>query len=166
MSRLTRKQRQEIVDEYLAQSGANQYIPHEFVAWLSEHPDHPAYGWFEWDDAKAADAYRLDQARAFVQDLRITFSVESVGSGGAVKVSSGSMPSLISPLEGRRSGGGYVPLRADDAVSMDVYCDEAARALDAWCRRYESAVLHRGGNLNAARKLIALLAPVAKADAA
>lgn len=159
MSRLTAKRRQEIVDEYLAQSGANQYVPDEFVAWLSEHPDHPAYGWFEWDDGKAADAYRLEQARAFVRDLRISFSVESVGSGGAVKVSNSTMPALISPLDGRRSGGGYVPLRSDDAASMDTYCDEAARALEAWCRRYESAVLHRGGNLNAARKLIALLAP-------
>jgi hypothetical protein len=159
MSRLTSKRRQEIVDEYLAESGANQYVAEEFVEWLSGRPEHPAYGWFQWDDGKAGAAYRAQQARQFVNGLRVSFETESVSRGGAVKVSMHTMPAMISPLEGRRSGGGYVPLSGDDPTSMDAYCDEAARALDAWCRRYESAVAHRGGNVNAARKLIALLAP-------
>ena len=165
MSKLTRKRRQEIVDDYLAESGDNQYVPGRFVEWLSERPEHPAYGWFEWDDATAASAHRVERARAFVRDLRVSFSVESVSRSGVVSVSVLMMPAMISPISGRVDGGGYGPCRVDDEPSMDDYCEEAARALDAWCRRYEAAVVHRGGSVSAARKLIELLAPANEDDA-
>jgi len=158
MSKLSRKQRQEIIDEYLVESGASRFHPEQFLAWLSERPDHPAYGWFEWDDERAAAEYRVSQARHFAAGCRIVASMSVVSRGGSVKVVTTMMPAMISPRDGWRNGGGYVPLSADDPVSMDAFCEEAACALDAWCRRYEGAVLHRGGNLTAVRKLVALLA--------
>jgi hypothetical protein len=166
MSKLTSKRRQEIVNEYLSASGANQYVPGEFVEWLSERPDHPAYGWFEWDDEKAGAAYRTHQARMFVHGLRVNFTVETIGRNGAIKVTALTMPAMLSPMEDRRAGGGYQPSSQDDPGSMEALCDEAARALDAWCRRYHAAVAYRGGNINAARKLIALLAPKEQDEAA
>ncbi len=35
--------------------------------------DSPIHGWFEWDDTKAADIYRVEQARHMVQQLVVVY---------------------------------------------------------------------------------------------
>ena len=35
--------------------------------------DHPLHGRFEWDNAVAGDAYRLDQARRLIRSVRVVY---------------------------------------------------------------------------------------------
>ena len=54
MAGFPKKERQRIIDEYLAASGRNMFVPREFVDWLRDYPDHEAYDWFYgMDDAEA-----------------------------------------------------------------------------------------------------------------
>jgi hypothetical protein len=41
------------------------------VVETARSPDHPLHPYFEWDDKKAAGAYRLDQARALIRIVRV-----------------------------------------------------------------------------------------------
>jgi len=41
------------------------------VVEAARDPAHPLHGFFEWDDSRAAEAYRLDQARAIIRLVRI-----------------------------------------------------------------------------------------------
>jgi len=38
MAGFPKKERQRIIDEYLAASGNNMFVPHEFVEWLVNNP--------------------------------------------------------------------------------------------------------------------------------
>lgn len=54
---------QEIVDL----TDADGFIkPHRVVAWAKDNPTSELHGKFEWDDARAAESYRLDQARRLI----------------------------------------------------------------------------------------------------
>ncbi len=154
--RLSRRQRQDIVSDYLTSTGRPTYRPEEFIGWLAERPSHPAYGWFQWNDEEAANAYRIDQARSFVSDLRITYTTEAIRRGKIV-VTAGESPAMVSPIGGHRTGGGYIPVRIDDPIAMEALCQEADRALDAWLRRYDAALRYRGidpGGLRAVAKAL------------
>ena len=57
-------EKQRWIDEYLATSGRNLFVPSEFVDWLVDKPDHPAYSLiYGKDDADAAREYRVDLVR-------------------------------------------------------------------------------------------------------
>jgi len=170
MARFTRAQREQIIKDYVRESGANRYDPDGFIEWLKDHPENPAYEWFDrrhaWDTERAAHEHRLLLARQFTHGLKVDFHVETIGRNGAVSVKSYTIPAMISPISGRRDGGGYTFSSADEPEDMDEICRQGARALESWCDKYEGAVAHRGGNINAARKLIALLAPKEQDEAA
>lgn len=153
--KFTRKQRQEIVDDFCARNGG-RYDPAAFVAEAAS-PQHPAHEWFAWDDEKAAAEYRLWQARTFVNDLRVTFAVELI-ERGKVRVSQAEAPALVSPLATRDKGGGYIAVSPDSPEAMAALCDEAARSLGAWLRRYGGALTWAGGSTAAMEKQAALLA--------
>src|SRR5690554_3353097 len=40
-----KKDRQRIIDGYLAATGRNLFVASEFIDWLGEHPEHEAYEW-------------------------------------------------------------------------------------------------------------------------
>ena len=84
MAGFPKKERQRIIDEYLAASGRNMFIPREFVDWLRDYPDHEAYDWFYgMDDAEAAQQHRIQLARQMASGLRIVVQdSDSRGSGG------------------------------------------------------------------------------------
>lgn len=160
MARFTKALRQEIVREFTTRHGG-MYDPEAFVAEVRRKgAAHPAYEWFEWDDAKAASDYRLDQARAFVSDLRVTFKVELVGRNQAITVREVAAPFALSPLGNRRGGGGYVITDPTDPDHMTELCHQAARDLEAWLRRYSAAVLHAGGNVQSVERQVAALVAV------
>ena len=46
--RFTKKDRQDIIDDYLNQTGRNSYVPSEFVDWLRNQTDHKVYNLFFW----------------------------------------------------------------------------------------------------------------------
>jgi hypothetical protein len=142
---LSKLQRQRIVKEFAVRHNGH-YNPNLFLEEVRRQgKGHPAYAWFEWDEGKAASAYQLEQARAFARDLRVTFTVTEVNGGNRrVKVRESSMPMVISPLQGRQDGGGYVLVDPKDPAHLDEHCRQAAVALRAWLGRYSDAVKHIG----------------------
>jgi hypothetical protein len=142
MAGFTQARRQRIIDDYLAASGANVFRPGEFIDWLADKPDHEAYAaFYSIDDEEAARAYRIELARRFVSGLRITVTSQFEDTESkVVTIRTSEAPSFVSPLDGRRSGGGYVAYDPDDAESVAAFRVEAAQSLLAWKRRYESTL--------------------------
>lgn len=157
MAGFTKALREKIVRDFCARRNSG------FDAKLFEQevretgPSHPAYEWFEWDDDKAAAEYRVWQAREFVKDLRVVFTVEEIGRSKAIQVKEVSAPMLVSPLDGRGRGGGYFLTDPEDPAHMAELCRQAATDLDRWLRRYEAAVWHSGGALAAIERQLRLL---------
>ncbi|MDF2809310.1 MAG: hypothetical protein K0S56_341 [Microvirga sp.] len=144
MSRFTKERRQEIVREFALRHNG-QFNPGLFLDEVREKGvEHPAYEWFEWDRDKAAHAYQVEQARDFARDLRVSFKVEEIGRKGTILVREAPMPMVLSPIGGRRDGGGYVLVDPDDPAHMTEHCRQAALALRAWLTRYQAALIHVG----------------------
>ena len=161
--RIKKAERRTIVQDFMERHGG-RYDPRVFVDEVRRSKGkHPAWTWFTWDDDKAAEDYRVWQARVFVQEIVVQFSVEQIRRGHVVVVAVDA-PAFVSPMDTRRSGGGYVELNPDDPVQMVNLCSEAARALQAWVRRYSGAVAYVGGSVSGSQKLAGLLekASVAK----
>lgn len=169
MSKFTKELRQKIVEEFSRRHNG-QYNPALFLDEVkAKGKKHPAYGWFEWDPAKAANEFNLWQARSFAKDLRISFSVEEVGRGGAVTVKTTEMPMVLSPSNGRRDGGGYVLTDPNDPAHQAEHCHQAAAALRSWLNRYQAAVIHAGYGVKIVEQLADAMESVqapAHADAA
>jgi len=145
MARFTKALRQRILDDFTRQNNG-WFDPRAFVLHVRDTgPDHPAYGWFEWDDAKAAEEHRVWQARTFAQGLRIEFKVETVERGSFTV----SAPQFVSPLDARASGGGYFQTDPTDAEHMAEFAKQAAQHLRWWLRRYGAVVVAAGGDLGA-----------------
>ena len=71
MANFSKKTKQRIIDGYLQVTGANMFIPVDFVEWLSGQPDHEAYSaFYGMDDIDAARSYRIDMARRLASGLR------------------------------------------------------------------------------------------------
>jgi len=138
---LTKSQRQEILDDFLARHDG-EFIPSLFVAECRAE-GHPANGWFKWDDVEAGHEYRLWQARTFVRDLRIRRQIVFTHRGVAKAVVV-DVPSVVSPIAARASGGGYIS--TGTRAGMVALREEAALALRHWLERYRAAVLHAGAS--------------------
>lgn len=157
MSEFTKAKRQEIVDEFATRHNG-VYNPAVFLKEVAATGNtHPAYNWFEWNADKAAHEYNLWQARSFAKDLRITFQIEEVGREGAVKVKSVEMPAVLSPIAGRKDGGGYVLTDPNDPEHMAEHCRQAGAALRSWMRRYEAALIHIDGSTKTIERLASAL---------
>lgn len=169
MARFTKQQRQEIIRDFCLRRN-REFDAKLFAKEVRETgPSHPAYGWFQWDDDRAAEEYRIWQAREFSRGLKVSFSIEEVGRSGTVKVREVQAPMLVSPMSERRSGGGYFLTDPENPQHMAELCEQAAIDLGRWLKRYEAAILHAGGSVAAIRKQIAALeraAPVEEDEAA
>ena len=65
MANFSKKTKQRIIDDYLHATGANMYVPSEFVSWLSGRHDHECYSAFYGvSNDDLADKYRIDLARS------------------------------------------------------------------------------------------------------
>jgi hypothetical protein len=138
---LTREDRERLAQDYLRESGRNSYNAREFVHWLRERPDHPAYPWvFDKSVKDAAEAYYIAQARRFVSDLRLVVRAKSEAK--EVKVlgfRTVTAPAFISPYQGRANGGGYHRFDPNDRTHVAEVQREAYRTLDGLLRRAEIA---------------------------
>ncbi len=145
MSRFTKALRQQIVKDFAIKHNG-VYNPTLFLEEVRRTgPTHPAYDWFEWDRERAAAQYQVEQARNFARDLRVSFTVQVVNGGRrSIQVRETAMPLVLSPVDGRRSGGGYVLTDENDPSHMTEHCRQAAMALRAWLNRYRSAAGHVG----------------------
>lgn len=135
----TRKDRQRIIDDYLAQTGRNLFVASEFVDWLETQPDHEAHPWFFGeDDAVMARRARIDMARRMASGLRISATVE-VTKGRVVSVTEREFPAYLSPIKGRSDGGGYERFDPHSPESMAELRRQGAAAMSQWLRRYRGA---------------------------
>jgi hypothetical protein len=153
---LTRKDREAIIRAFTAAHGG-QFDPSVFVDEVEAAGEaHPAFDWFEWDDDAAARQFRLEQARAFTRGIRVSFKVETIG-GGTFRVRELMVPAMLSPLDGRPRGGGYIETESGNPDHLAEYCLQAARDLEAWLRRYSGAAVASGASLAPIEQLIARL---------
>ena len=152
--RFTKELRQQIIRDFCLRRNA------EFDARLFEQevretgPSHPAYEWFEWDGETAAREHRIWQARQFSQGLKVSFSVEEVGRGGKTSVRVVEAPMLVSPVSGRREGGGYFMTDPNNPEHLAELARQAAGDLTRWLKRYESVLSSVGGSAGAIQKQI------------
>jgi hypothetical protein len=143
--RFSKKDRQEIMNDYLNKTGRNIIVPVEFRNWLSTQPDHPMYGVLEWDEKKAALQHQLQQIRQFFSGCKIAVQYrdipsETIDYSKAVVVEETKVikfPSYISPIDNRAQGGGYHKFDLDNPETVSELCRQASRELNAWIKRYE-----------------------------
>jgi len=165
MTKFSKETRQQIVRDFAIRHNG-QYDPKLFLEEVrSTGETHPAWEWFEWGDDKAAQEYRLWQARSFVKDLRVTFAVEVIGRDAPVRVRSVEMPLVLSPVAGRNTGGGYILVDPGDPGHMREHCRQAADALEAWIRRYKAAA-EFAGSVDAVEGQVSALRLASSEDAA
>jgi hypothetical protein len=159
MSSFSKKERQRIIDEYLAATGRNMFVPGEFIDWLGDNPDHEAYEWFYgMDDETAAREYRIALARRMASGLRIMSTVSTVpDSAQVVQFSTREYPAYVSPLSGRKSGGGYTPFNPDDPELMAELQCQGAQALLSWLSRYRGAAQAAGVDVSAIEEIATTL---------
>jgi hypothetical protein len=117
------------------------FVPSEFIDWLGDNPKHEAYDWFYgMADAEAAREYRIALARRMASGLRIVAQVSvAPDSAQVVQFSTREFPAYVSPVSGRKDGGGYSPFNPDDPVLMDELRCQGAQALRSWLERYRGA---------------------------
>lgn len=152
---MERSYRQRIVDEYLNATGRNQFVPAEFLDWLEPQEGHRAWRlFFGKDDEEAAREYRISLARSFVAGLRISIVVSEVMASRAdhmrlaisepVRVR---LPAFVSPLATRETGGGYIPIDADDGSALRELYEQGANDLARWIERYEGTARLAGADV-------------------
>jgi len=91
----------------------------------------PLHDWFEWDDGKAAEEFRLEQARRLIR-----FTIEKIGPEET------NVRAYVSLRSDRDEGDSYRSLR--EVVTVKPLRDELLRQAlteaDAWRKRYETFV--------------------------
>lgn len=60
-------------DELEACRARNGRLTPEMVVGKARDPNHPLHAHFEWDDVKAGDKYRLDQARNLIRTIKLNY---------------------------------------------------------------------------------------------
>lgn len=158
MAGFTKADRQRIIDGYLTESGANMFVPADFIDWLSERPDHEAYEWFYGQgDETAAREHRIGMARQMANGLRITVKVSTApAKGTVVNVRVREFPAFVSRMAGRKAGGGYEPFDPSDATAMAELRNQGACAMRSWLARYRGVFEAAGFDLSALEQIGAL----------
>lgn len=164
----TRKDRQALIDDYLNRTGRNVFQPAEFIDWLADQPEHQAYPWFYgMDDAAAAREHRIQMARQMANGLRITARVQEAPTASApMSVRVREFPAMISPMAGRKSGGGYEPFDPQDPVMRAELQRQGAQALRAWLARYRGVAEAGGLDVSPIEEIAGALDGHGVADAA
>lgn len=154
------KERQRIIDGYLAATGRNIFQPAEFIDWLETQPDHEAYEWFFGiDDATAAREHRIALARRMASGLRIVVQGNGRSDAKVVQVSTREYPAFVSPVAGRKDGGGYSPFNPDDPTLMAELRAQGAQSLVAWLTRYRGAAEASGVDVTPIELIATALRP-------
>ena len=155
--RFSKDTKQRIIDEYLASTGLNTFRADEFVDWLADQPDHEAYAaFYGMTDEHAARQYRIDMARDMASGLRIVAKTEVIESGvTSVKVTE--YPAYISPVKGRKDGGGYEPFDPSDEDAQAELRRQAGVQLAAWLNRYRGSAENIGLDMTPIEDMVRVL---------
>lgn len=157
MAGFPKHKRQAIIDDYLATTGRNMFVASEFIDWLEGQPDHEAHPWFfSTDDATAAREYRIGLARRMASGLRIVVKDEGTKSS-VVSLSVREYPAYVSPVAGRKSGGGYEPFNPSDSAAMQELQRQGATVLRSWLARYRGAASDAGVDVSAIEEIAVAL---------
>lgn len=149
------KDRQRVIDGYLAESGRSMFVPSEFIDWLADRPDHEMYdAFYGMSDGEAARKYRIEMARQMASGLRIVVRQEDTAAS-VVQIVTREYPAYISPVAGRKGGGGYQPMDPQDEAMMAELRQQGASALRGWLDRYRGAFEHAGFDLSAIEEIAA-----------
>jgi len=154
--RFARKQKQDLIDQYLAETGANKLNPSGFLDYIEARDDHPLHGWlFGQDDGYHARQHRLDLIRNFVGGLRTTITIQVnapqvvVQETRQVNVTAVTsepiaatelrlaVPSYVSPVADRKNGGGYIAFNYAEPDHRSEMARQALADLERWLSRYE-----------------------------
>lgn len=154
-----KKDRQRIIDSYLQSTGRNLFIAGEFIDWLSGQPENEAYDlFFGQDDAEAARQHRIDLARKMASGLRIVAQVSHApDKGQVVQITTREFPAYVSPMGGRKSGGGYEPFDPESPEAMAELQSQGAQSLRAWLARYRGAAEAAGVDVTPIEEIVAQL---------
>lgn len=154
-----KQDRQRIIDGYLAATGRNMFVAPEFIDWLSDQPEHEAYDlFFSQSDEDAARQYRIDLARRMASGLRIVAQVSHApDSAQVVHITTREYPAYVSPMAGRKSGGGYEPFDPDSLEAMAELQSQGAQALRSWLARYRGAAESAGVDISAIENVVAAM---------
>ena len=164
MARFTKEIRQEIVRDFCLRNGG-VFDPAAFYAEVEKMGrKHSAYEWFRWNDKEAAREHRVWQAREFAVGLRVVFTIEEVGRKGSIRVREIEAPLVISPVHGRRDGGGYQLFDPANPEHMRELCRQAATDLRRWYSRYGVALSHVGGSALPFEKVLKALEVTSSED--
>lgn len=156
MAQFTKADRQKVIDGYLTTTGKNMFVAGEFIDWLSGKPDHEAYEWFfAKSEGEAAREYRVGLARQMASGLRITMQVsKSPEKGSVVSLTVREYPAYVSPMAGRKSGGGYERFDPEDAAALAELKRQAVTSLNSWLRRYAGAVEESGVDVTPIKEIV------------
>ena len=147
--------RQRIIDGYLSETGRNLFVASEFIDWLEGQPDHEAYPWFfGMDDATAARQHRIALARRMASGLRVVASVETK-EAKVVQITEREYPAYVSPVAGRKHGGGYERFDPSDDAAMAELRRQGSTALRSWLERYRGAFEAKGLDLTPIEEIAA-----------
>ena len=132
--RLSQEDRYRIAQAHMAEHDG-VFRPEEFVI-EARSPNHPAHGWFTWDDSAAAHRYRLQQARQFVRIHIETPACQEIDVSSGETTISLTQPAMVSPISmrGRNSGGGYIDTRSPEGAAA--LAEEAGHMLRQWFFRF------------------------------
>lgn len=170
MAGFSRAERQQIIDDYLAESGVNSFVPHRFVDWLADKPDHPVFDLFYgMSDEHAAREFRVGLARNLASGLRIIAQVRLASPNVTqIKLTTREFPAMISPIDGRKHGGGYIAFNTEDRVMIAELRRQGAQALRSWLGRYRGVAELIGVDLRGIEEIAGALegAGVAQAESA
>lgn len=165
MSYFSKKTKQKIIDDYLNVTGANMFVPSEFVDWLAGQPEHEAYdAFYGIDDAEAARQYRIEMARSMASGLRIVAKSEMIDSD-VTAITVKEYPAYISPVSSRKDGGGYMRFDPEDEDAQYELRRQAGVALAAWINRYRGCVDHVGLDLTPLEEMVHVLRDDAEDEA-
>ena len=130
--RYTAEDRQAIINQFIAEHGS--FDPALFVE-EARSQNHPAHGFFEWNDGAAAERYRVWQARQFVHVRVVTRIID----GGTAEVAV-SRPEYVAKQSRREDG--YIGVSSPDGeAELRWQALDSGFGLRSWLRRYESALL-------------------------
>lgn len=109
-------------------------------------------------DAAAAREHRILMARQMANGLRTTASISAAPLTSApTNVMVREFPAFVSPVSGRKAGGGYQPFSTDDPAAVSELQRQGAAALIGWLNRYRGAAELAGVDVTPIEEIAASL---------
>lgn len=136
---LNKSQQEELAA--LTRQSANRILPAESVVNKAREKSSSLHSLFEWDDGKAAEQYRLEQARHVIRLYFVVIEPAPTVQSKHLKFKPATMRGLVSLKTDRRSsGGGYRQLTdvLKDPSMRAQLVEEALEELRLWRSRYKS----------------------------